>query len=149
LVKVVLDTNILISAFLWSKKVKKSILPLIEENKVAICFSQETLNELLGVMSRKKFAPKFTKLSLTPRLLVDRIVDRENVIILKKPLPAYSEPIVEKDPSDDKFLYLAKEAKADYVVSGDKHLLSLGEFEAIKIVSVDRFLTLISSPPTS
>ena len=52
--------------------------------------------------------------------------------------------MVRKDPSDDKFLYLAKVARTKYIVSGDKHLLDLKDFEGIKIVSVDRFLSLVS-----
>jgi len=139
-----LDTNILISAFLWSKRVHRAILPLVEEGKIIACFSQETIEELLGVLSREEFIPKFVKAGTTPEKLVGELLNRENIVVIKRPLLTSPKPIVEKDPSDDKFLYLAKVARAKYIVSGDKHLLDLKDFEGIKIVSVDRFLSLVS-----
>jgi len=45
--------------------------------------------------------------------------------------------VVKEDPDDDIILRTAYDSKADYVVSGDKHLLSLGEFKGIRIVTVD------------
>ena len=144
MVKVVLDTNILISAFLWSKKVRKAILPLLEKKKILVCFSQETIEEFIEVLSRKEFAPKFVNAGTNTEKLVGELLARENVVVIKDPMVGSIKPIVEKDPSDDKFLYLAAEAKAEYIVSGDKHLLALEEFKGIKIVSVDEFLSLIN-----
>jgi len=144
LIRVILDTTILISAFLWSKRVSKSILPLIEGKKILICFSLETIDELLGVLSRKEFFSKFSKIDITPKKLVNELINRENVLVIKKPLLIPSKPIIKEDPSDDKFLYLAIEAEAKYIISGDKHLLKLKEFKGIKIVSVDEFLPIFS-----
>jgi putative PIN family toxin of toxin-antitoxin system len=144
LIKVVLDTNILISAFLWSKKVRKAVVPLLEEKKILVCFSQKTIEEFIEVLSRKEFAPKFVNAGTNPEKLVGELLARENVVVIKKSPPTLLEPIIEKDPSDDKFLYLAAEAKAEYIVSGDKHLLALEEFKGIKIVSVDEFLSFIN-----
>jgi len=47
------------------------------------------------------------------------------------------------DPDDDKFLAVAIEGCANYIVSGDKHLLSLGKFENIKILNSRQFLQVI------
>ncbi len=50
---------------------------------------------------------------------------------------------MQEDPSDNKFLECAIEGKADYLVSGDNHLLKLKEFEKVKIISVTDFLSII------
>ncbi len=48
-------------------------------------------------------------------------------------------------PADDKFIECALEAKADHIVSGDKHLLKLGTYGKIKIVSVNEFLQILEA----
>ncbi len=50
---------------------------------------------------------------------------------------------VKEDPTDNKFLEAAMEADADYIVSGDKHLLKLKEFSGIKIVKAKQFLEML------
>ena len=144
MIRVILDTNILISAFLWSKRVNKAVISPLDEKKIKIFFTKETLKELLRVLSYEKFALKFISLSTTPNSLVNKIVTRENVFVVKTPLPKDRRPILKKDPSDDKFLYLAESVKAEYVVSGDKVVLELKEYEGTKIVSVGEFLKLFS-----
>jgi predicted nucleic acid-binding protein len=51
--------------------------------------------------------------------------------------------VVEADPDDDKYLAAAVEGRADYVVSGDKHLLDIKAYEEIRIIPPRLFLTLI------
>ena len=53
--------------------------------------------------------------------------------------------IVRADPSDDKFVHCAVSAGAAYIISGDRHLLSLAFFDRIPILTVDRFLQTLSS----
>jgi predicted nucleic acid-binding protein len=50
--------------------------------------------------------------------------------------------VVERDKSDDRILECALEAKADYIISGDSHLLSLKEYQGIRILSPADFLQL-------
>lgn len=51
--------------------------------------------------------------------------------------------VITQDPSDDKFLDLAQEGKADYILSGDKHLLDLKTFHGIKIITPNELFALI------
>jgi predicted nucleic acid-binding protein len=51
--------------------------------------------------------------------------------------------MVKEDPDDDKFLDCAIECKADYIVSGDRHLLELRGYPGIKIITASQFLELI------
>jgi len=50
--------------------------------------------------------------------------------------------VIERDPSDNKFLEAALEAKADFIITGDHHLLELREFRGVKILSPSEFLKL-------
>jgi putative PIN family toxin of toxin-antitoxin system len=51
--------------------------------------------------------------------------------------------IIEDDPDDNKFIECALKCKANLIISGDKHLLNLGEYESIKILAATDFLKLI------
>lgn len=144
MIRVILDTNILISALLWSKLVNKAVILPLDEKKITIFFTKETLEELLRVLSRKKFAAKFVSLSTTPNSLVNKIITWENVFVVKNPLPKDRSPILKKDPTDDKFLYLAESVKAKYIVSGDKVVLEFKKYKGVEIVSVEEFLKLFS-----
>ena len=53
--------------------------------------------------------------------------------------------VVLEHPADDKFIDCAVEAKVDYVVSGDKHLLKVGTYKKIQIVSVNEFLQILQT----
>jgi len=52
---------------------------------------------------------------------------------------------VKKDPDDDKFIAVAIEGKADYIVSGDKPLLNIKEYMRIKIISPKDFMRLLKT----
>jgi hypothetical protein len=47
------------------------------------------------------------------------------------------------DPDDNKYLVAALEGRADFVVSGDRHLLDLGEYEGVRIITPRAFLTML------
>lgn len=53
--------------------------------------------------------------------------------------------IVEEDPDDDKYIIAALESRATYLISGDKHLLNLKEYQNVKIVTAVEFLRLLKS----
>jgi len=55
-------------------------------------------------------------------------------------IPTRKIKVIKEDPSDNKFLECAIKSGADYIISGDKHLKDLGQFEEIKILSVTKFL---------
>ena len=55
--------------------------------------------------------------------------------------------VVEEDPDDDKFVETARVGGAPYIVSGDHHLLGLGTYAGVSVVSARAFLDLLSRPP--
>lgn len=55
---------------------------------------------------------------------------------------------VEDDPDDDKFLVCAVEGAANYIISGDPHLLNMGSYQEITILDLHQFLNTLSSQET-
>ncbi len=133
--KIVTDSNVIISAFLWQKDVKV-IFDLARKNKFEICVNQEILNEILEVLQYHKFYSKLKLIDKTPEIIINELLE----IIELYPTKKSSEIIVKDDPSDDKFLACAIASSADFIVSGDKHLLKLKSFQNIPIVTPRQFI---------
>ena len=132
--KLVLDTNNLISALGW-KGNPKTIFNQIIEEKFELLLSGKQMNELLRVADYPKF--KFTQEQKDRFISI--ILEISTLIETKENLN-----IIKEDPQDNMILECALEGKADYIISGDRHLLGLKEFRGIKIVTAKQFLEIIS-----
>ena len=133
--RIVLDTNVLISALIKSGKPRELILE-IARKKVEVVLSKEILKEFIEVAN-------------DPR--IKRYVREDEKIRFLKAIGSISSvvgvksrfEVVKDDPDDDIVLRTAHDGKAEYIVSGDRHLLSLKKFRKIKIVTVARMLDLL------
>jgi hypothetical protein len=135
-VRLVLDTNVVVSALLWDG-VPRRLLKVGRAEGVVLYSSSPLLAELSDVLSR----PKFTNKIAASLLSVDQLVDLyAELIDLVLPVPT---PRLAPDPDDDVVIGTALAAKADYVVTGDKGLLSVGTYEDGRIVSVSEALQLV------
>ena len=128
---VVLDTNILISSIFWRGNPYKVVLNVLKK-KYSLCLSNEILDEL-----EEKLRIKF-------KFPEDKI--KEHIQILREYSkiiePSVKVDVINEDPDDNRILECAVSCKADYIVSGDQHLLKLKEFKGIKIVTAKEFLDL-------
>lgn len=134
LVKVVLDTNILVSAIAFGGKPQQILSLVLEENLLAVT-SPILLAELREVLG-KKFPLKEKDFRLT----IKSIEEIFRAIQPKKPVE------VLLDDDDNRVLEAAVEGDCKYIITGDQDLLDLGSFRGIKIVSADEFLE--STRPT-
>lgn len=132
MIKVVLDTNVFISALFW-KGAPHQIFKEILRRAVLNFTSPQILQELKERLL-EKFEVPFEKV----KEFLEIIVFNSQVVYPKNKLN-----IVKKDPSDNKIIECAVEAKASFVVSGDKHLLGIKEYQGIKIISPKEFLSKI------
>lgn len=135
--RVVLDTNILISALFWTGA-PNQILKLIETDTVELAISPGILRELHGVLNRQKFVPYLAKLQLSAEELTEHLVDLASLFS-----PDQELTIITEDLSDNQFLACALTAKADFIISGDRHLLALKSFHNIPILTPRQFLNQI------
>ncbi len=133
--RVVLDTNVLISAIGWRGNPRK-VLDLCIEGELSLVQTQETLKELERVLQR----PKFNFISVEKRQ--ELLGDLRRISI--KVTPEKNIGVIQEDPEDNKFLDCALAGKADYIVSGDWHLLTLKEHEGIKMVTASELLEVLS-----
>ena len=137
MLNVVLDTNVIVSAFLSKNGVPNQILRQAGiDYQLFIAF--EILEESRRVLNR----PKIQKRG---RLTKDEILQFLNdlcaIADIVKNLPSLQ--VIEDDPSDNVILACALEAKADYLVSGDIHLQKLKIYKEIRIISPSDFLCIL------
>tara|TARA_Y100000310_G_scaffold180841_1_gene180751 strand:- start:881 stop:1333 length:453 start_codon:yes stop_codon:yes gene_type:complete len=133
-IKVVLDTNIIISAAISTNGKPAQIFEMLIREEIQNFTSSEIIEEIEDVIARPKIA-KY--LSLVEQEFIVNTFTRfsENV----KPKISLKE--VKDDHDDDKFLECAVTANVDYIISGDPHLLNLKQFRGIKIISPAEFLS--------
>jgi len=139
--KLVLDTNVVISALGNERSPPGQILQLWQNSDVELLVSTATLAELAQVLTY----PKIRKWLAYTDADIDEIVqlfqNETWLIEVTGDLPAVS-----PDPGDNIFLALAAVGQADYLVTGDKqHLLPLTHYQRTRIVSPITFLTLYSA----
>jgi putative PIN family toxin of toxin-antitoxin system len=132
--KVVLDTNIWVSAIIWGG-ISDKILLLGQRKVITIAMSQQLLNELERTFNKPKLQPKLKALDLIVSTLMNLI--RESVVLY-----VIDEIIVPelRDPDDSIVLATAIAAKADVIITGDRDLLVLAEYQGINIMTVQDFL---------
>ena len=135
--RVVLDTNIFISALLFRGKVS-GLVNLWKEGKIIPLVSREMLNEIIKVLAYPKFGLEEGEIE---SIINEDILPYIETVIITRQIKG-----VCPDPDDDIFLSCAVNGKADVIVSGDAHLLNLKEFEGIPIFKITR-LTESSSIP--
>jgi hypothetical protein len=136
--RVVLDTNIFISALLIPLSPTAKLLTFWREGKFHLLTATPQLDELIRVTRYPKIRARLT-VSLAGRLVNEL---RELTIIIDK-LPKVD---VSPDPYDNYLLAIAQSGQADYLITGDKKdLLALKKHGKTTITSVSRFLTMIEN----
>ena len=138
MLKLVLDTNTIVSAFFWEGN-EAELIRKIEQNKAQLFITKEILDEIEKVIKRPKFNELLDRTNQTPEQILAKLISLSRLVIG----PKLKKIIIKDDFSDDKFIECAVNAKAGYIVSGDKHLLGLKEYEGIKIIRTFDALKLI------
>ena len=127
---VVLDANIIVSGSLWGGNPGR-VLDHCIAGKLTNWVSPEIIEELERVLSYEKF--KLTREEILS--LVRLVVSFSKIVVPKERVHE-----VRKDPGDDKYLECALTCDADAIISGDKHLLALCEYERIRIMTAKEIL---------
>lgn len=128
--RITVDTNVLISALGWNGA-EAAVIEKVLDSGLELCMSAQILSEFYRVVKYPKFG--FTEEE------IDGFIGRllPSVIIVT---PAQNVNVVVEDPDDNKIIECAVAGKSGYIISGDKHLLQLGEYEGIKIIRASEFL---------
>jgi putative PIN family toxin of toxin-antitoxin system len=134
--RVVLDTNVILSALLFKAGRVSWVLDYLRSGKLVPLVSKETVRELLRVLAYPKFA-------LTPQeqgAVIEAFLPYAEVVDTGR---CRSHPEC-RDPHDVPFLVLAIKGKAEYLVTGDRDLLAVQGVAACPIVTPEHFLRIVS-----
>jgi len=123
--RIVFDTNVLVSGILRSGKVK-TLVDAAVDGRIQLITSEEIIDEFSRVIKR----PKFKLSKEQQNIFVNFVANLASVVETKSGFK-----VIKDDPADNIILNCAFDGKADYIVSGDEHLLKLKNFRGIKIVS--------------
>jgi uncharacterized protein len=139
MIRVVLDTNVLVSAHLTRNSKAEKILYLAASGIIEIYLSPQIFPELEATL----LSPKLAKIHKdTPKQV------RHSIKLLKEFVKissgAIEVDVVKADPGDNKIIACAIESQAKFIISGDHHLIDLGEYEDIRIMNPDSFLKLMA-----
>jgi len=132
-INVIIDTNLFIS-FLIGKRLAGLKQTLIH-SIVRLIFSEQNIEELKTVTGRPKFEKYFNKNDVVDLIdLIYTIGKIEKII---------KEPEICRDPKDNFLLALSDKGKADYLVTGDSDLLTIGEYKKTRIITIDKLEKII------
>ena len=130
--KIVLDANIFISALFWGGNPREALERAI--NKIdELYVSKDILDEIENVIGRPKFHIEKEKIEYIIRSIEDISVKITPVKKIKKG---------SRDLNDNKYIECAITAEADFIISGDIHLLELKQYKKIKIITVKEYLEI-------
>ncbi len=132
--RVVLDTNVLVSALIKPGKPRDLLNKLVKDKQLILC--KAIIEEFIEVAENRKVARYTSEEDLT--LFITIVAKASKIVKVKSKFRA-----VNNDPDDDVIVQVAYDGKADFIVSGDKHLLALGEFKGIKILTIDEMLDVL------
>jgi putative PIN family toxin of toxin-antitoxin system len=135
-VRVVLDTNVLISAFQFPGGAPEAVYRLSLEARIELVTSRSLLAEFGRVLT--------TKFGWEERRAEEAVGQIVRMAMIVDPSDKVAEIVA--DPSDDRVLEAAMERRAEAIVSGDRHLLRLGTWRGIPVLDVSAFLARMASP---
>lgn len=137
--KTVLDANVWVSVLLWGGK-PAAVIKAAEDGKICIVTSEEIIGEPSNVLTYPKLSKVYQTENLRHEDLMEAILKIVNFVKVTKKFN-----VVLEHSADDKFIDCALAADADYIVSGDKHLLKIVSYKKTQILSVNEFLQLIET----
>jgi putative PIN family toxin of toxin-antitoxin system len=133
--KVVVDTNVLVSAMGWPGNAR-DLLRMAANGTLTIIISEDILAEYIEVISRDKFA--YLEKRAVKRFL--QVMSR----YVRVAKTTSTVKVIAEDSADDKVLACAKTVRADLIATGDTHLLRLGRWSGIRIVTPREAVDIIN-----
>ena len=136
MIRVTVDTNVLVSATFWYSASYR-IIELVEQGKVELVLSEAIIQEFSAVLEYEEIKKKIVNKGLLMLRTVEKLVSMSKIVV-----PTIKIAVVKEDPDDDKILECAVAGDVNYLISKDNHLLRIVKYGKIKIVSPEEFLNL-------
>ena len=139
MIRIVLDTNVIISGWLCSGS-PRQIINIARQRQVQSVISEMLLDEFRDVLHRPKFAVRLSNIGKTVNEILSEHLEFTEIVE-----PAQIAPVIDRDPDDDAVLACAIGGNVQYIVTGDDHLLALKHFREIGIIEVNQFLAILKA----
>ena len=131
MLRVTPDTNILVSGLVYQRGKPYQLLRMALAGEINMTVSQAIMDEMADVLARK--------FNMSDDFIADAKVIVHNAARVVKPAVALD--VVKDDPDDSKIVECAVTAGSDYIITGDRHLLKLKQYDSIRILKVADFMT--------
>ena len=135
--RTVVDVNIFVSAFINTAGAPSVVVDAWLDGRFTLILSNALRDEIRDVASRPQTARYFRA---TADAVATVLANLDHAADLVVPDPVV---VVNADPDDDMILGTATADNSDYIVTGDRHLLALGSFRGIPIVTPHQFLRIL------
>jgi hypothetical protein len=138
-IRAVLDTDVLVSGLVAEEGPPGRLLDAWLQGRFILVTSLYLAEELTHVLSYPRIADRLRLGDEELAAILAALLSRAEVVPGHLHLPG-----VTRDPKDDAVVACAQEGRADYIVSGDRDLLALGEYEGMRVVTPRQFAELLS-----
>jgi putative PIN family toxin of toxin-antitoxin system len=131
--KIVIDSNVFVSSFFWGghpRDVFERIINGLDE----LYITDEIIEEIASVMNSSKFTANNSEIEAYVK-----IIKKYSKKIVSKNVPES----ISRDKDDDKILQCGLDGNVEYIITGDKDLLVLKEYESIKIIKPKDYLEIV------
>ena len=132
--RAIIDTNVFVSGIFWEGNFCSQIIDKWKNKKFELVSSTDILEEFVETLRNFKIQMSDEMIEEWRNLII------ESSVIIN---PKIKLNVIKEDPDDNKFLEAGISGNADLIISQDKHLLKLKEYQGIKIVSPEEALLLI------
>jgi putative PIN family toxin of toxin-antitoxin system len=136
--RIVLDANVLVSALISAKGTPARLLAYWQAGEFDVVVSPSLLQELERVLEYPRLRQRYP----LPDDKVQRFLGLLRTYALEVD-PTDEITIIQRDPADNRYLECALAGEAQYIVSGDSHLLELREYQGVRILAPAEFLILL------
>jgi 8-oxo-dGTP diphosphatase len=137
--RITVDTNVLVSSSFWQGDSNK-ILEKVENKELCLVLSNEIIKEFSRVLNYEEIQQKIRDKNLEMKRTIEKIISISEIIEPKTKIN-----VLKEDPDDNIILECALEGRADYIVTQDNHLLKLGNFQNIKIITPEELMNMLKS----
>ena len=132
--RAVIDTNVFVSGIFWEENFCSQIIEKWKNKKFELVSSMKIIDELVNTLKNFKIQMPDSMIEDWRNLII------ENSTIVE---PTIKLDVVKDDPDDNKFLEAGVTGNVNLIISQDKHLLKLGKYEGINIVSPEEAVLLL------
>ncbi len=140
-VRAVIDTNLFVSGLFANQGYTCDLQELWINGSFELAVSEKILNEIEATLLKPYIQERLFKHKGKQKEIVELIREKSFIVTGDR----YETDIIQSDHTDNKFLACALEAKADFIVSGDNHLLELKHYHKIQIVSAKIFVNKVKN----